>query len=171
MLFDMVTSFKTVYNSISKELSKDLNIVVVISTLNTINSSCFKRFADDINKLSNLGNKITVINYGSKIQNKIDIEKSNQFKIKNIEVNKKEISFEPVIDKIEKLGVTPDLSIFFTDSFGVFPREPFPYPISLKVFPHGASRSSLWYITDGNEMKIMPSWVEMFLYRFSKGAI
>jgi predicted metal-dependent peptidase len=38
-------------------------------------------------------------------------------------------SFVPVFKKVEELGITPALLIYFTDGYGTFPDEPPPYPV------------------------------------------
>jgi predicted metal-dependent peptidase len=38
-------------------------------------------------------------------------------------------SFIPVFEKVEELGLQPDILIYFTDGYGVFPSEKPNYPV------------------------------------------
>lgn len=132
------------------------NVVIAIDTSGSINKNCLEQFATEIDKVRHLVTDVTAMSCDCQVHEVVKISKFGKF-LNGLQFHGGGgTDMRPVFDRVKEDNLLPELLIYLTDGYGVFPEKAPNYPV-------------LWCVTEEGGMSYLPDWGQRVLVPESRG--
>lgn len=104
-------------------------LVLVVDTSGSISPDILNAFGSEIKEVASMADKTILISCDAAVHECVEVGKFDeifdQFKAKGGGGT----DFRPAFDKVREMGINPNLFVYFTDGYGVFPDQMPDYPV------------------------------------------